>query len=232
MVVTKVIDIRKFGGGKAVVRLRPSARFSYSAGQYVELTFGDSEPRFYSIANAPGNDDLKIHDLEIHIKDNARNGAASYALKSLNKDDVVPLRGPYGTCIWTPDSKRPLLMIAGGMGIAPLKAVAEDALDKGHTAPIVIYWGVNDLTDRYVHDELEKLAAKYANLRYVSVVKNPVSDVVAAHEKDLAGFEIYLAGPPDMIRATVPRLIDNGAQAENFHSDHDVLLAAILSGDV
>lgn len=231
-----VSDIRKVGADKAVIRLRPPVRMHYIAGQYVELTFDGCAPRFYSIANGPGPDDLKVHDLEIHIKDNGKGGAATHAIQKLTAGDSVMLRGPFGTSTWTPDSKRPLLMVAGGLGIAPLKAVAEDALVKGHPAPVVLHWGVASLEDRYyVHEQLSELAAQNPNLKYISMVESEgakkVSECVVEEQKNLRDFEIYLAGPPDMIRVIAVKLLNAGVAPENIHSDHEGLLKAVLAGD-
>lgn len=236
MMNASVIDIRKIGADKAVIRLRPAMRFPYIAGQYVELTFAGCEPRFYSIANAPGTDISKIHDIEVHIKDNGKGGTASYAINSLTPGDVVTVRGPFGKSTWSPSLKKPLLLVAGGLGIAPMKAMAEDALANGHSEPVVLYWGVAGLEDRYyVHDGLAALAEQNPTFKYISLVESEgqkmVSECVADHEDNLAGFDIYLAGPPGMIRALALKLLDHGANPDSIHSDHDALLKAVLNGD-
>ena len=230
--MTKVTNIRKIGADKAVIRLRPDIRFHYIAGQYVELTFDGQESRFYSIANAPpANDDFQVHDIEVHIKNNGKGGAATYAINSLSVGDSVRMRGPFGESVWRPSATRPLLLVAGGLGISPLKAVAEDAVKNNH-ARIALYWGVATEDDRYyVHEELEKLSSANPNLRYESIIGTPVSEYVATAESNLKDFDIYLAGPPDMIRALAPKLIEHGARPESLYSDHAALLKAVLSGD-
>jgi NAD(P)H-flavin reductase len=233
MIDASVIDIRKVGTDKAVIKLRPAMRFPYIAGQYVELTFDGCEPRFYSIANAPSPDDFKIHDIEVHIKDNGKGGAASHAINSLTHGDNVILRGPFGESTWRPSLKKPLLLVAGGLGIAPMKALAEDALANKHPERVILYWGVANLDDRYyVHEELKDLASLNSNLRYESLIGTPVSDIVASAEKNLGDFDIYLAGPPDMIRMLVPRLIENNAHPEAIYCDHSALLKSVLNGDL
>lgn len=232
-----VIDIRKVGTDKAVIKLRPAMRFPYIAGQYVELTFEGCDPRFYSIANAPAPDDFKVHDIEVHIKDNGKGGAASYAINSLTHGDSVVLRGPFGESTWSPSLKKPLLLVAGGLGIAPMMALAEDALANKHPERVILYWGVANLDDRYyVHEKLTELSKHHSNFEYHSMVESEgqemVSECVADDQKDLSPFDIYLAGPPGMIIDLARKMLAHGASPDSIHSDHAALLKAVLNGDL
>jgi NAD(P)H-flavin reductase len=220
----KIVHINRIGQDKAIIRLRVEKGFSYSAGQYVELTVGACDPRAYSIANAPGQGDL-----EIHIRDNGRGGVGTYAMQKMQAGEDVQLKGPFGNCVWKKTGHKRLVLIAGGMGIAPLKAIAEEALAHDHNGPVILYWGANQKEDMYIDAEIGLLAEKNRNFHYIPIINRLVGEVAHAREEDLQDADIFLAGPPAMISAVIPLLLDKGAQRSAIHTDNVALLNATLN---
>ncbi|HEY8189121.1 MAG TPA: FAD-binding oxidoreductase, partial [Micavibrio sp.] len=114
-----------------IIRLRPVGQsISWQAGQFMELGFTGFPVRPYSIANAPHN-----ALLEFHIRNNNRGGASQHAVTALETGDILTLRGPLGSAVLPPDDRQPLVLIAGGMGLPPMKAIAEAALHRLHPGP-------------------------------------------------------------------------------------------------
>ena len=122
----------------------------------------------------------------------------------------------------------PILGIAGGSGLAPVKAMAETALDKGMGQPIRIYFGARSERDLYLVDRFTALMGDHSNLSFVPVLsENPgfgfragyVSDAVAADLDDLDGWKAYLAGPPAMVEAVGLVLLERGIGAADIHAD-------------
>lgn len=214
MVPVTVKEIRKIGEERAVLKLAPEAPFSYRAGQYIELVFNGLEPRPYSIANAPGHGYL-----EIHIKDNKHGGTSSHAVNGLRAGERVAINGPFGSCVYTP-SEKGLLLIAGGMGIAPMMAIAEDAIARGHKSFIRLYWGTKSTDDVYLDKEIHALTNGFENFVYHHVHSQPVSEILDTMEHHARESEIYIAGPPEMVKAVVRVLIPQAIQKEQIHCDH------------
>lgn len=189
-----------------LLRVKPSRGFTYKAGQYVDVGFGKLNPRSYSIANAPGEDSI-----EIHIK-RAGGEASLFVASVLRVGDKVSLSPAQGDSIFDPGEKRPLLVIAGGMGFTPAKAVVEAALRHDPEADVRFFWGTNQPDELYMRAYFEDMAAQYDRFFFHPVSGAPVGDAVAAHFRNLAGFRIYVAGPPPMVSAVLPQLIACGAE--------------------
>jgi hemoglobin-like flavoprotein len=113
----------------AVLQVRPRKRYDYLPGQSVSLET-DIRPRlwrYYSPANAPRPDGL----LEIHVK--ARDGGpvSSALVRRVGVGDTLRLGPPLGHLSLGPGSDRDLLLVAGGMGVAPLKAIVDQVARHG-----------------------------------------------------------------------------------------------------
>ncbi len=209
-----------------VVRLEIMAGgpFHFSPGQYASVTFDTLPPRDYSMANRP--DQAR---LEFHIRHTRDDGASGYVARELRLGDRVKVEGPYGEAWLRQDHAGPILAIAGGSGLAPIKSIVETALVAGMQQNIHLYFAVSDEPDIYLEDRFRALARGYPNLRFVPVLSDPsgptgrrtglVSVAVAADFADLDGFKAYLAGPPAMVEAAVQVLVTRGLGRADIHAD-------------
>lgn len=203
-----------------IVRLRVNGQpVTWEAGQYMELTFQGFAPRPYSIASAPHS-----NMLEFHIRNTGKGGASQHAVTQLKAGDTLTLRGPFGHATHSSADKEPLLLIAGGMGISPLKAIIEDALYHAHPGPLRLYWGAQTANDLYISDDFRAIASP--SFEYIPVTEDTtesrqglVGDVMSDDMGDLSKYRIYLSGPPPMIRALIPQLLAKGAGQDRIHSD-------------
>lgn len=84
--------------------------------------------------------------------------------------DRVSLEGPFGSAFLREKHSGPILGIAGGSGLAPVKAVAETALAKGMRQPIHIYFGVRSERDLYLIDRFAALTGGHSNLSFLPVL--------------------------------------------------------------
>ncbi|MBU0800761.1 MAG: hypothetical protein KKA05_07125 [Alphaproteobacteria bacterium] len=188
-----------------LLRIKPPLGFSYKAGQFVEIGFGKLTPRPYSIANAPGEDTI-----EIHIK-RATGEASLFIASVLQVGDNVSLSAAQGDSIFDPTDTRPLLVVAGGMGFTPAKAVVEAAINHNANAEVHFFWGTNSADEQYMRAHFEDMAEQYDHFKFHLVAGTPVGEAVTAHFKNLGGYRIYVAGPPPMVSAVLPQLIAHGA---------------------
>jgi CDP-4-dehydro-6-deoxyglucose reductase len=112
-----------------------------------------------------------------------------------------------------------LLLIGGGTGYAPLKAIVRDVLESGARRDLLLFWGVRAAEDHYDDAWLRALAAKHLRFRYFPVVAEMVHEAVLRSVAGLGGYDVYAAGPPamiDAVRATLPR---QGADPERIFFD-------------
>ena len=198
--------------------------FAFTAGQYASLTFVGQPARDYSMANTPGDPVL-----EFHIRRVPDGAVSNFVGDALQPGDEVRVEGPYGSS-WLRDAHRgPIVALAGGSGLAPIKSIVEQALAAGMPQDIHLYFGVRDERDLYFEDRFTALAQEYPNLHFVPVLSEPAGDsvrrtgflheAVAADFDDLDGAKVYLAGPPPLVEAATDILRKLGARAEDIHAD-------------
>jgi naphthalene 1,2-dioxygenase ferredoxin reductase component len=199
--------------------------FAFAAGQYARLTFGGLPPRDYSMANRP-----EENTLEFHIRRMGEGNVSAHVAAELRLGDRVTAEGPLGTAYLRSQHTGPILAIAGGSGLAPIKAIVETALAAERGQPIRLYFGARNERDLYLVEHFNALAAAHANFRFVPVLSEPqlpttqrtglVHQVVAADFAALKGAKAYLAGPPVMVEAASALLVERlGFRPEDVHAD-------------
>ncbi|MEB3965215.1 ferredoxin reductase family protein [Streptomyces kunmingensis] len=143
-------------------------------------------------------------------------GEGSAALRHLKVGTRVFAEGPYGAFTTLHRTRAESLLIAGGVGVTPIRALLED-LD-GRT---VVIYRVASERDAVLYDELRDLAhAKGAELHLVT--GPPVPDKLAPHEltrlvPDLADRDVFLCGPPPMMNAVLRTLGDLDVPKQQIH---------------
>lgn len=204
--------------------LETGGPFVFSAGQYAALRFAELPPRDYSMANRP---DEAL--LEFHVRRMGAGSASAYVTDRLRPGERVIVDGPFGTCYLRETHDGPILALAGGSGLAPIKSIVETALVQGRRQPIHLYFGARDERDIYLEDHFRTLAATHANFRYTPVLSAPRSPIarrtgllheaLAADFAAFAGGKAYLAGPPAMVEAAARMLEAQGVPRRDIHAD-------------
>ena len=199
------------------------APFAFRAGQYAQVSFAGLPPRDYSLANVPGSETL-----EFHVRVNAERSVGRHIRDQLAVGDRVSISGPFGQAYLRTDHDGPIVAVAGGTGLVPIRSIIETALGSGMGQPIHLYLGAGDEAELYEEQRFLGLAARHSNLRFVAVVSGPgrmgrrmgnVPDAVANDFATLAGFKAYVAGPPPMVEATLRILSSRGVSAADVHAD-------------
>lgn len=207
---------------KISVEIDNRQRLPFMAGQYVRLALPGFEERSFSIASPP-HEDL----LEFHIK-NSGHGLSAHLTGALQPGSSIGIRGPLGDSHWRP-TERPLLALAGGLGIAPLKSIIDSCLYNRSHPPIYLYWGARHSTQLYLDGHFRALGKKHPRFAYIPVLseekdrphcRTGLAGSAAAEDfETLAGMSVYMAGPPAMIEATLPLLLQKGAEEDYIFSD-------------
>lgn len=162
----------------------------------------------FSLSAAPDGRSLRLTAKAV--------GEGSANLRHLKPGTRVFAEGPYGAFTALHRTRTESLLIAGGVGVTPIRALLED-LD-GHT---VVIYRVASERDAVLHDELRDLAlAKGAELHLVT--GPPVPDRLAPRElarlvPDLADRDVFLCGPPPMMAAVLRTLGDLGVPKRQIH---------------
>jgi CDP-4-dehydro-6-deoxyglucose reductase len=209
------------------IKLPTSERLQYLAGQYIDILMEDGRHRSFSIANAPHHDEL----LELHIRLVTDGYFTQKVFTEMHQKDLLRIEGPHGSFFYREDSLRPLLLIAGGTGFAPIKAIIEHLFSEKVTRPVYLYWGARCQKDLYLLELAKEWADTQENIHFTPVLsaaeddsdwqgkKGFVHNAVLDDIEDLSAYDIYTCGPPAMIKATESSFKDRGMDSEHFYYD-------------
>jgi naphthalene 1,2-dioxygenase ferredoxin reductase component len=199
--------------------------YLFSAGQHARLKFGPGIPeRNYSMANRPDQ-----ATLEFHVRQVPRGLASGYVFTSLHVGAEVTVSGPLGNAYLRENHRGPILAVAGGSGMAPIKSIVETALHQDPSREVHLYFGVRDERDIYMEARLNELARRHPNVVFHVVLSRPSTPtarrrgtLAEALSEDLAsfvGFKAYLAGPPAMVESVQRALLERGVALRDIHAD-------------
>ena len=216
-------------------------RLQWLPGQYLDVLLDGSRRRPFSIANGPQPDGT----IELHVRHVAGGGFTSRVADELAVGDVLRIEAPLGTFVAREDSERPMIFVAGGTGIAPVKAIVEHFLALGTRRAMEVYWGVRHAADLYLLPQIAQWQRQAPQLRFHAVLSDAeqaaaglraglVHEAVLADHPDLSGHDVYMSGPPAMIDIARHRFVAAGLPEERLYYDSfdyapDVL-AQIIAG--
>jgi phenol hydroxylase P5 protein len=206
----EVLDDVGPGVRRLVIRLqRP---LTFNPGQYVLLNVPGGEQRPYSVASTPADGSR----IELHIKRSAHGLATDgWIFKDLAVGDAVSLSGPYGRFSFRPIRTQPMLMLAGGTGLAPMKSIITHIAEVGAAHEVVLYHGVPTSADLYDHAWLAQFAADHDWFLYRPVLSREqwngrmgrVPAQVAEDYPRASGHVAYICGSPDFVTDSMKALM-------------------------
>lgn len=221
-----VTDHQRLSWDLAVVRVRPDQPVPYRAGQYVSVEVPQRPRlwRYLSPANAPRPDGL----IEFHVRAVADGWVSRSIVGHSQVGDVWRLGPPIGRLSVDRQSGRKILMIAGGTGVAPLRAILEELCRWGNNPQIQLFFGGRTAEDLYDLHALRSMASGNPWLHVTAVVEadrglagaehGTLADAVTRHGA-WRDHDLLVCGSPGMIRATVSRLLVAGTPLERISHD-------------
>lgn len=148
------------------LRLPAVEAFHFRAGQYLDFMLPGGRRRSFSIASAPADGRL----LEVHVRRASTTGFTAQLFDTLRPGALLRIEGPLGQFWFRNESPRAALMVGGGTGYAPLRAMLRQLVATGDRRPVTLYWGGRASADLYEHDWLQQLAAERPGFRYRPVL--------------------------------------------------------------
>jgi NAD(P)H-flavin reductase len=209
----------------AVITVRTDRPYDYEPGQYasIETAYRPRSWRTYSMATAPNADGL----LEFHVRSVGAGWVSGPIVWRGKVGDQLRLGAPTGDLQVDQRSRRDLVCIAGGTGLAPIKAIVESMTRWNTSRRVTVFFGARTAGELYDLPALERLAGTSPWLTVVPVVSEDSSfvgergllpDVVARHGS-WADHDVLVCGSPAMTRATVTRLATMGVPSERVVYD-------------
>jgi CDP-4-dehydro-6-deoxyglucose reductase len=209
------------------LRLPANEDFTFMAGQYLDIMLPQNRRRSFSIANAPHASQL----LELHIRRVAGGEFTQQLFDGMREKTLLRIEGPLGQFWFREDSPRPAILIGGGTGYAPLRAMLKHLLNRGDRRALHLYWGAQTQADLYEHAAIQELMARFPNLSYTPVLSEPdkqrdwngrtgwVHAAALADHPDLSAFDVYASGPPAMVEAVRHEFLKRGLPPEQLFFD-------------
>ena len=230
----EVLDISRHGDGIAVLTIATDEPLRYEPGQHltVQTARWPHVWRPYSIACRPREDGL----LKLHVKAVPGGWVSNALVHHTRPGDELVLGSAMGTMKLAAAEDRDLLFVAGGTGLSPLKAIAEQAVKESDRHPgrrMSMFYGARSREELYDLRDLWRLSDACPAFQLTPVTSDdPAFDGmqgnvgrVAARYLSDKNCEAYVAGPVSMVRETVRVLAKAGISRERIHFD-DALLAA------
>jgi CDP-4-dehydro-6-deoxyglucose reductase len=237
MLPARVIDKTLLAENVMRLRLRlPSGqRLQFLAGQYVDILLPGNKRRAFSIASAPGLED----EIELHVRHVEGGDFTGWVFDELKERDILRIEGPLGTFFIRNDQpERPMIMMGGGTGFAPLKSMLEDLLAHADQRPVHLFWGARTAAELYLSALPEAWAAEHEHVNFTPAVSDDhngtdsafrglVHEAVLSAYPDLSCHDVYMSGPPAMIDAAKPaffrhQLPENRLFYDSFEFGSDV----------
>ncbi len=195
--------------------------FSYKAGQFGIFRFLNKkiwpESHPYSFSDIPGKEYLRITVKNL--------GDSSATLKDISIGTKVIIDGPNGIFTEKEKQKDKILLIAGGVGITPIRALIEQLAKNNKN--LVLLYSARRTNQIIFKQELEDLAKKYSNnlkVHYITSEEESDSKFKLINEvcisclvPDIGSREAYICGPSGMMMSLKKQLISLGINKSNIY---------------
>jgi NAD(P)H-flavin reductase/hemoglobin-like flavoprotein len=222
----RVVEHRRIGWDLAVVTVETSHPVPYQAGQYVSVETPHRPRlwRYLSPANAPRQDGT----IEFHVRA-VDNGWVSRAIVAHSQiGETWRIGPPMGRMAVPQNTNRELLMVAGGTGVAPMKALLDEVRQRPRPPRTQVFAGGRTWEDLYDFTALRRLSFSYPWLDVIPVVESEpeasgaevgtLADVVTRYGA-WNDHDVLVCGSPAMIRSTVSRMLVAGTPLDRITYD-------------
>ena len=224
----RVVDMQRLAEDvmRLDIILSKGETLQFKAGQYINIDCDDGRPRAYSFANAPNARGA----IELHVRRVPGGRFTGAVFTTLRVGDTLRFAGPYGDFTLR-DGTRPIILVAGATGFAPLKSIIEEAWQRGLQRPMLLYWGVRQRKDLYMAELAESWQQQHPNFRFLPVLSEPAAEddwhgrsgpvhaAILADLPDLTGYEAYVCGSVNMVDAAFPDFLKHGLSEDSCFSD-------------
>nr|BFE57732.1 FAD-binding oxidoreductase [Dactylosporangium thailandense] len=219
----EIVSHERRTGDIAVITVRPQGEVRYRAGQSlaVESHLRPKVWRYLTPANAPRRDGT----IDFHVRAVAAGQLSPALVYQARVGDVLRLGSPIGNRLTVASGPGPdLLLLAGGTGVAPMKAIIEQLAAGLEDRKVTLVVGVPNQWDLHDQAELDQLAN---DLRWVQVITALSDDIIggqpmtaveaALRHGSWHDRKIYVCGSPAMVAGTCQTLRDEGYASTNVH---------------
>lgn len=219
---------------------------SFSPGQYLTFQFrvpGEPKPviRCYSLSDAPGRDYYRCTIKKVpspRDKPELPSGRAStYMNEQVAVGDILDVKAPRGNFFLDMESDRPIVLLAGGVGITPMLSMMNAIALSGSNRKAILFYGVMNSLSHIARQEIAALCDSHSNLEVVTCYSDQIESDVQGRHYDVGervsidllrtrlgptanmDYDFYLCGPGGFMAAITDGLEAWGVPAEAVHTE-------------
>jgi ferredoxin-NADP reductase len=230
---TCLLGRTRVADGTMAFQFEKPKHFHFKPGQYIDLTIPDPEgvvgsriTHTFSIASSPLSQDLLVTT-------RMRNTLFKRTLSVLPIGSAARIEGPMGSFHLHNNTARPAVLLAGGIGIAPFLSILSYAAQKQLRHPLFLFYANRHLKDAAFIDDLRQLERENPRFRFVPTLTRPTapglswkgrtghfsSEMLFTQVGQVRGPIYYIAGPPEMVAATIQTLGNAGVNEDDIRTE-------------
>lgn len=215
-----------------VLKLASSEHLQFKAGQYIEFLLKDGQRRAFSLANAPHIDQL----LELHVRKVPGGQFTEFVFNEMQEKAIMRIEAPLGQFYVREETDKPIIMVAGGTGFAPIKGMIEYMLHENIKRDIKLYWGARTKADMYMAELASGWALEHDHITFIPVLSDPqpsdgwtgrtglvhqavLDDLPQLQQAAFTDHEVYCCGAPAMVEIAQSSFVAAGLPVEAFFAD-------------
>lgn len=206
------------------LQLPDVSTLDYLPGQYMNLHLADGTHRSFSMASLPNG-----NRVDFHVRRIPGGQFTDGQLETLKPGDRLDVELPLGSFRLHQEDYRPILMVATGTGLAPIKSMLETLMDDDDCPPVWLYWGMRSEGAHYLDAQIRSWTPRLYEFQYHPVVSRPsaswqgrrghVQEAVLSDLGDLSEHSIYMCGSPAMISDAKQAFLACGAVLDHIYTD-------------
>lgn len=212
------------------IEITDREKLVFLPGQYVNIAVpGTEESRSYSFSNAPADDALTFL-----VKITPGGVMSTWLDERAQVGDAISFTGPHGS-FFLREAPGPLLLLAGGTGLAPILSILRTLAAAGSDRPVHLLYGATTDDDVVEIDTIEGLAGSIPGMTWTHCVADPnttaphqgyVTALIEPEHLHDGAAAVYLCGPPPMVDGVRGHFSDHGMRPGGFFYEKFALAAA------
>lgn len=198
----------------------------YMPGQHLYINYDSRSERCFSMTSAFAFGNI----VDLYIKRIPNGWFTNNTLEHLHPGNKLNISLPHGEFYYRSEDWRPIVFIATGTGIAPVRSILESLLDDDDCPPVSLYWGMRTEQDLFLKEEFESWFDRLYEFNFVPVLSKPSTQwqgrngyVQYALKEDLADaseYSFYICGSPEMVADVKKMIISLGGDPEYIYTDN------------
>lgn len=231
---TQLLGSEQLAEGTKAFHLARPAGFAYLPGQTIDLMLAEATEgtplgdvsHTFSLVSAP-------HQSDLTIATRMRDSTYKNALGALSAGATLHFEGPFGDALVPDDSQRPLVLIAGGIGITPFMSILRDAAEHKRQRPVRLLYSNRRPEDTAFLAELQQLEQVNSHFKLIATMTNmdassqnwdgPTGYLnaqrITEYSQGLSDPLYFLSGPPALVEAMYDLLDDADVDEDDIHSE-------------